>query len=339
MILKSFSYKQPGWELSGLSPLTPVTLLVARNATGKTRTVKALQKVTSFLQMKENGVNTFSAGMTFADKADDGWKMEYSFEVSEGIITKEELTVAGETLIKRNATAAEYRRGRITPPSDKLVAQTRRDKELYPEIEQLMQWAEGAATVRCSDITPFTAQILGKMSDMRAFSDLVDSLSPAEQKAVLEAAKSLGYNIADIETVELSQGMKLVRLKEESVAGELVDRQLSGGMLRALYLLCFMSAVHRGKRPGMLVIDDLGEGLDYGRSVALGKIIFQDCESNGVQLIASSNDAFLMDVVDIANWQVLRRKNSRVTTINCTTNPQLFKDFRMTGLSLSLIHI
>ena len=83
----------------------------------------------------------------------------------------------------------------------------------------------------------------------------------------------------------------------------------------------------------MLLIDDMGEGLDYRRSIDLGKMIFEDCEKNALQLIASSNDAFLMDVVDIANWQVLRRNGSKVRTINQVTHPDLFRDFRMTGLS------
>ena len=57
------------------------------------------------------------------------------------------------------------------------------------------------------------------------------------------------------------------------------------------------------------------------------------CEKEKVQLIASSNDSFLMDVVDISKWQIVRRKNSKLTVLNQTNTPELFKRFRMTGLS------
>ena len=67
MILSSFKYKENGWELTELSPLQSVNLLVARNATGKTRTIRALQNVTSFMQMKEvfMGTRTFETTLKF----------------------------------------------------------------------------------------------------------------------------------------------------------------------------------------------------------------------------------------------------------------------------------
>lgn len=333
MILQSFSYKEPDWGLANLSPLTPVTLLVARNATGKTRSVRALQNVTSFLQMKDIPNRTFTAEMEFADRTDTSWTMQYSFRVNEGVVEKETLAVCGKTLIKRTKVTAKYENEKITPPSDKLVVQIRRDRSLYPEIERLMQWTEGVTSVYCSDINPLTILGMGKSLNAYSLSDLVDLLSSSEQQTVQKYAKSLGYNISSLKTIEASRGLRLVQIKEKSVTNELVDMQLSNGMLRTLYLLCFASVIKHDKKLSMLLIDDFGEGLDYRRSVDLGKIIFDDCEKNGVQLIVSSNDAFLMDMVNIANWQVLVRKNSLVSAINPSTAPTLFKEFRMTGLS------
>lgn len=335
MILSSFGYKELGWELTELSPLKPVNLLVARNATGKTRTIRALQNVTSFMQMKDAsmGIRSFEANLKFEDAKNPDWKMDYSFKLNNGVVEKEVLVVNGVTLIKRTKATAKYETTKINPPSEKLVVQIRRDKDLYPEIEQLMLWVEGVTSVSCSDINPFTIIGTGKYINPYNFSDLVDALSPAEMKKVLTTAKGLGYNIASIKTIEATKGIRLVQLKERSISNEMVDMQLSSGMLRTLYLLCFVSVIKHNKKLSMLLIDDMGEGLDYRRSIDLGKIIFEDCAQNGLQLVASSNDAFLMDVVDIANWQVLRRKGSKVSTINQTLNPGLFRKFRMTGLS------
>ncbi len=335
MILSSFGYKEPDWELTELSPLKSANLLVARNATGKTRTIRALQNVTSFMQMKDTlwGVRTFEADLKFIDVNSADWKMDYNFKINDGIVEKELLTVNGVTLIKRNKATAKYENKIINPPSEKLVVQIRRDKDLYPEIEILMLWAEGVTSVSCSDINPLALPGMGKFINPYSFSELVEALSPTDIKKVLTTAKKLGYNIANIKTIEAMKGIRLVQIKEKSVSNEMVDMQLSSGMLRTLYLLCFVSVIKHNKKLSMLLIDDMGEGLDYRRSIDLGKIIFEDCEKNGLQLIAGSNDAFLMDVVDISNWQILRRKGSKISTINQTSNPDLFRNFRMTGLS------
>lgn len=335
MILSSFAYKEQGWELTELSHLQSVNLLVARNATGKTRTIRALQNVTSFLQMKQTFMNirSFEATLKFGKVENPNWKMDYSFKINEGVVEKEELIVNGAVLIKRTKAIAKYENKRINPPSEKLVVQIRRDNDLYPEIELLMLWAEGVTAVSCSDINPFTILGVGNLINPYNFSDLVDALSPSEMKKVLSTAKELGYNIASIKTLEATRGIRIVQLKEISISNELVDMQLSSGMLRTLYLLCFVSVIKQNKNLSLLLIDDMGEGLDYRRSTNLGKIVFDDCALNGLQLIASSNDAFLMDVVDIANWQILRRKGNKVNTINQALNPELFRKFRMTGLS------
>ena len=335
MILSSFAYKEQGWELTELSHLQSVNLLVARNATGKTRTIRALQNVTSFLQMKQTFMNirSFEATLKFGKVENPNWKMDYSFKINEGVVEKEELIVNGAVLIKRTKAIAKYENKRINPPSEKLVVQIRRDKDLYPEIELLMLWAEGVTAVSCSDINPFTILGVGNLINLYNFSDLVDALSPSEMKKVLSTAKELGYNIASIKTLEATRGIRIVQLKEISISNELVDMQLSSGMLRTLYLLCFVSIIKHNKNLSLLLIDDMGEGLDYRRSTNLGKIVFDDCALNGLQLVASSNDAFLMDVVDIANWQILRRKGNKVNTINQALNPELFRKFRMTGLS------
>ena len=236
MILSSFGYKEQGWELAELSHLQSVNLLVARNATCKTRTIRALQNVTSFMQMKISFMNihSFEATLKFVEVENPDWNMDYSFKINEGVVEKEELIVNGAVLIKRTKAIAKYENQRINPPSEKLVVQIRRDKDLYPEIEQLMLWAEGIAAVSCSDINPLTILGLGNFINPYKFSELVDALSPNDKKRVLSTAKELGYNIASIKTLEATKGVRIVQIKEKSISNELVDMQLSSGMLRTL---------------------------------------------------------------------------------------------------------
>ena len=161
----------------------------------------------------------------------------------------------------------------------------------------------------------------------------MDSLDSDDKNRVLKNASRLDYNITSISTLKASETVKLVNVKEKLVSEDIFDMQLSSGMLRTLYLLCYMEYIKKNSKVSLLLIDDMSEGLDYSRSTCLGRMIFEDCHQNGLQVIASSNDAFLMDVVDISNWQILRRVGSKVTSINQYTNPDLFRKFKMTGLS------
>ena len=332
-MLTYFNYKEKGWELQDFAPLKTVTLAVGRNATGKSKMIKAIQNTTAFMQMKDNSLanKSFDVSMEIFF-SDAEMTLKYGFKVNEGLVEKEQLIVNGKEFIKRSKNNAKYKGVKINPPSEKLVVQIRRDRELFPEIERLMLWAEGITSVSCSDINPFTITIPGRLFSPLTFSEVVDSLTNAEKKEVLNTARELGYDITEMTTIA-NADFKLVQVKERDVSKKMIDLQLSSGMLRTIYLLCFMQIIKHNKKISLLLIDDLGEGLDYRRSIQLGKLIFEDCAKNNLQLIASSNDAFLMDAVDIGNWQILRRNNGKVSVINQTNNPELFRKFRITGLS------
>ena len=152
---------------------------------------------------------------------------------------------------------------------------------------------------------------------------------------VIGEAKELGYQILEISSIEPNSELKLVSIKEKGLKEEILDLHLSNGMIRVLYLLCYLVYVRKTKKCSMLLIDDLGEGLDYSRTVRLGKKLFEFCENEDVQLIASSNDTMLMDVIDVSKWQILQREQGFLCSINQDNNPKLFNDFRLTGLSNS----
>jgi len=337
MILSSFSYKTTGWELTEMNALKLTNLLVGKNASGKTRTIRALQNVTNFLQMKSIfwSETSFKTKMTFIDSLIEGWKMFYSFEISNGKVTAEQMTVNGNVLIKRDAVRTMFLGETINPPTDKLVVQVRRDRDAYPDVEALMEWAEGVITVSCSNINPYTVNLGNAINSINPlpFSALVDALTKDEKKKAIENARRLGYEVVDMTSVKAPGEMKFVAVNERYLKDSLLDFQLSSGMMRVLYIVCFLEYVKRIDRHSLLLIDDLGEGLDYNRAALLGKKVFETCENEHMQMIASSNDSFMMDVVDISKWQIVRRNNSKLSVLNQTNTPMLFEQFRMTGLS------
>lgn len=336
MILSSFKYSTASWTLSEVSPLQFSTLLVGCNATGKTRTIKALQNVTSFMQSQRLLFNDerFEAKLVFSEPQTPKWVMEYELSVSPERILLERLVVDGSVLIERTQASATYRGMSINPPEGKLVVQTRRDSKDYPEIEKLMSWVEGVVYVSFSDINPYTivSPKVGWINPI-PFSQIVESLNNEDKEIVFKQARQLDYGISEMSTYEVAQDVKFVVVREQYMSKGIVDVQLSSGMLRVLYLLCFMAYLTHSDKLSLLLIDDLSEGLDYSRATQLGKLVFEYCEKDRLQLIASSNDAFLMDVVDVSNWQILRRNREKVSSINQATHPDLFLRFKMTGLS------
>lgn len=335
MKLLSFRYKESGWELQELAPLKHQTLLVARNAAGKTRTIKAIVNVAYFLQMKEvlMGSRTFEAELIFSSQDSRSGNFQYALKINDGVIERESLIVNDEVYIDRSKDEAMYLSTKINPPKDRLVVQVRRDQELYPDIEKLMSWAEGVTYVSTSHINPLTIIGDGKFIGPYSFSELVEALSISDKESVISRARLLGYDIEDLKTFEPIQNIHMVQIKERDIEGEMVDMRLSSGMIRVLYLLCLVAVIQHNNNISMLLIDDLGEGLDYRRAIDLGEIIFNDCKEHCLQLIASSNDAFLLDVIDLDNWQILRRNKCVISAINKSNSAGLFHKFQLTGLS------
>ena len=93
MLLASFSYKTSGWELTEMNALELTNLLVGKNAAGKTRTIRALQNVTSYMRTEsflfQEGF--FKAKMQFTNPEDASWGLSYLFEIEKGDVKAEQL--------------------------------------------------------------------------------------------------------------------------------------------------------------------------------------------------------------------------------------------------------
>lgn len=319
-----------------MTALKKTNLIVGRNASGKTRTINALENVTSFMQLKNSRTikdSNFRTTLSFANPEDEEWDMVYTFEIDNKKVIYEQFTVCGKVMVERDAKNGVLMGEAINPPVDKLTVQVRRDRGVYPDIETLMEWAESVTVISCSNLNPFTS--IGGLPDIinpLSLSDLVENLSHEERKDIINAANELGYELNDIDIQSVAD-IKLICVKERYIPDPIPSLQLSSGMLRVIYLLCFLKYMKHDRKYRLLLIDDLGEGLDYKRATLLGRIVFKECEKEHIQLIASSNDSFLMDVVDISNWQILRRDKTKITTLNEENCGKMFDHFRMTGLS------
>lgn len=337
MQLVQFEYVDRGWSLFPIR-FQPVNLLVGKNAVGKSKLIKGLSNAVQYiLQTADNNNAPFGVSFDFLS-GDEHFYYQFAYvdgKVSTEKLLRETQSDSVEILLERDKEGTFLHGESINPPDDKLVLHVRRDTVQYPYFEKIVSWAETVCGHRFNEMD--YAGDYGTYSNISKFDsnlfDIVNSL-PAEAMArIVSQANDLDYPITSIVPFEYGDKLKVVLFHEKTVKQELMYFQLSKGMFRALYLLIYMEYLASIKKPSMLLVDDLCEGLDYDRSTRLGKLVFSFCLQHNIQLIASSNDSFLMDVVDLKYWNILRRNGSVVDGINHTTHPELFDDFGFTGLS------
>lgn len=104
-------------------------------------------------------------------------------------------------------------------------------------------------------------------------------------------------------------------------------------MYRSLFLLIFLHHLIETEKAGMIIIDDLCEGLDYDRATKLGKLIFSKMHDSKIQFIATSNDYFLMNAVDVKSWNIIYREDNVIKVNNYCNSKEKFDNFRLSGLN------
>ena len=331
MILSEFSYRQAsGWQLDKLL-LSHQNLVVGMNAVGKSRTVSALGKVARFIKGDiDASADDFSCSLVLKNSS----CLEYSFEVSEGNINAEILKKDGKPIIRRETYAAQMYGEAFNPPANKLVIQVRRDTMRYPEIEEIIQWAEHAKVFIFSNITTSpSSQSPYAISNEPLLTVMYEKISETKREQMLGFMREMGYKIDRIIEYERDNGTKMLHIYENGVDVPMTPFDLSNGMFRVFCVLLYMIYCSTLTDARCFVIDDMGEGLDYMRSTRLGRIMFHYCEENRMQLIVTSNDSFLMDSINLQYWNILQRKGNSVYSLNQKNCPELFDKFARTGLS------
>lgn len=337
--LLEFHHIANTWEINPIK-FQDVNLLVGKNAVGKSKTIDALSNAVSYLLQTKELDKYSQYGFNLIFQIDDEW-VNYAFAFRFGLITKEILRKRriGETdeeiLLNRDENQTVLHSESINPPADKLTLHVRRDTLQYPYFEKIMQWAENVCGHRFNELDSagdYSTRASILQFD-RNLQEMVKELSSEAKDHIIEQANKVGYPIEKIDLFEPASDLKVVIFQEKNIPYGLTYFNLSKGMFRTLYLLIYIEYLAAMKKPTLLLVDDLCEGLDYDRSIQLGRLLFEFCLENQIQLIASSNDSFLMDVVDLRYWTILQREGNIVNAINILSHPQLFEDFQFTGLN------
>lgn len=336
MIIKSFEYREYKWDLDSV-PFDNLNLIVGKNAVGKSKTLKSLIQVARFIKGDTNSIATyFGYKCKLVFKLDDaGEEMEFSYSVGQNsVIESEYLKKGDDIIIKRNNSEAWIRDNSLNPPTNKLCVQSQRDTTKYPEFEMIMTWAEQIKGFSFSGLSSSHSEDIPSMlNESIDISELYEHIDKGKMDFVKDKMHELNYDIEKIDFIRISDRYKIVTLNEKGVKIPLLSHTMSNGMLRVFYIFSYLTYLSSEAGAKTLLIDDLGEGLDYSRSKKLSKIIFDYCEKKGIQLIVTTNDSFLMNAVDLKYWIILYRDKEHVTAISEKTYPDMFSKFKRMGLN------
>lgn len=349
MKLKTLSYSEHTntdsenpWKINGLSFTENFNLLVGKNATGKTRVISLTHNLAKILNLETPLLNGHW-NILFSDNGNES--ISYELEIANKKVVKEIISLGKKVVLHRNTGTKIYSMTQkkdvsIDPPKDKLVMHIRRDEKEYPYFEKIISWAKQTRGYRFADTSPNAVEVpddITKLVGLNAVPSIVDSIKPEILKMTIRDFNTIGFSIESVKA-DIDPGLppmyKVLFMKEKDITHPIKQRGISQGMFRALALLTIVNHfLDVGKDMPTFLVDDLGEGLDYERATKLTKLIHDKVQGKKVQFIATTNDSFLMNVVDISCWNILLRDAGNVSAYNYDNSKELFDEFKLTGLS------
>lgn len=345
------------WTLENLA-LGPRNLMVGKNASGKSRTLNVISCLARLLfgQVRPNNVGSASYNCQFSH-SDQVWN--YLLNIHNAVVVSEQLYVNGNLVLDRGEGGegqifAEAIDGgqmvRFQAPITEIAAVVRRDEIQHSFLEPLYDWA---AHVRHFQFgTPLGRDHLalftpdGPPPDDRDGNQVVGIFRNAEREfgpdfvpRVIADMERLGYYISNIclgtpHSIRI-QGPELLGLcvQERDLPGLTDQPSMSQGMFRVLSLLIQLNYFELRNAAACILVDDIGEGLDFDRSCLLIRLLREKATNSGIQLILSSNDRFIMNEVPLDEWSVIRRSGNHVRIRNYSNASSVFEEFKFTGLS------
>jgi predicted ATPase len=364
MILKTFNYVEfkgtpISWSLDGLI-LEDINLLVGKNATGKTNTLTKIAWLGDMLAGRKPQLLT-SGNYDVEFKDDGDVKYHYKLNLSWQKIEYEELFINGEQKFLRGKDG----KGQISTTQFKekmdfqlspnqLVVTSKRDAIQHPFLEELVQWAEGqrfyAFSTNMGNDTVFSIYDPNNVDpcDMNSAIGLYfkgeREFSNKFKENIIKSMGRIGYELSDIGITPIPGSFPLIadtdntkglilHIKEKNSDVQIPHPCMSQGMFRALSLIIQITYNTLNHLSTTILIDDIGEGLDFERSSSIIGLIMMVAEEGRVQVIMSTNDRFVMNNVPLKHWQIIQRNGGVCEVFNYHNSPEKFDEFQYMGLN------
>jgi energy-coupling factor transporter ATP-binding protein EcfA2 len=370
MQLKKIEYKQyegdkREWTLEPAS-FGQINLIVGKNASGKTRILNVMVGLARLIAGKQQVLfETGDFKVTLVTP--NGKSFVYEVSMQNNLVNREYLRCGDNKYLTREGTGP----GKIkTEPKGEMVdfqikpnqlaIFSKRDSLQYPFLEEIAAWAEG--TEHYEFATLFGPNAIGNPGVLVSMDKIIDSektlsrnfeqreilqllvaaainkFGDSFKKSILADMNKVGYDLEDmgvglLSDIKISPPPIGIWVKESDLHCNTEQNQMSFGMFRALSAVIRMNLSQFTSSPSAVFLDDVGEGLDFERSVGLIKTLIEKAEKGGFQLFMTSNDRFVMNEVPLKYWTVIIRMGSLVKVKNYENSRDEFNKFEKLGLN------
>lgn len=360
MKIKNFSYfenkdKPNYWEVSETS-FADINLVVGKNATGKSRLINVIRALSDILSGR---IETFSSGTFQLTLEVNESIYEYHVSFIESGIEREFLKVDNVSMFERNSSGDgailfEELGNHINfkVPHKMLVAVSKRDDIQHSFLGKLNEWALSVAAYNFGSEFGHK-NLLGNLEiDHQSNLQMGDSanlisvyaagfkkFSHPFDEAIINDMRKMGYEINDVGACNIQDIQSFpfaaftIYVTEDELGFKNPQAQLSQGMYRALALAIHLNYCSFSKSSQLILIDDIGEGLDYERATSIIGLLMERSRSDGIQLIMTSNDRFVMNKVPLEYWSVMQRSAGVVKVYNYENSKEKFDSFKYVGLN------
>lgn len=297
MIISSIAYsefigKDKEWILHDF-PLQSINLLVGKNASGKSRLLSVIAGLANLISGQQREM--FSSG-TYDVKltGNDGDIYRYTLSLSEKRVVSELLERNEKTIFSRDEEGVgtifaekEKRFFDFSIPQNVLAINTKRDKIQHPFLDEIFSWAStlkfyqfansfgkdihvSIPNLISADAREDRDLEVGKIQEI--YSQGFAKFGDAFDESILKDFAALGYECEDVglQPLDIDQlkGLPLATLfvKEKDIPIKTLQIFMSQGMFRALALVIELNYLTSLGESRTVLVDDVGEGLDFERS-------------------------------------------------------------------------
>ncbi len=342
-----------------------INLMVGKNATGKTKTLEVVRDLADLLagddELSEMRYPTGDYQVQFSNSQHS--TILYTLQFRETNVFSESLLIDGKVLLKRgeNGIGELYHKAmeqevKFQVPNDQIVAFLRRgDNVQHPFLDDLYQWGKSLNYYQFGGYLGKNqlARIINPKEDFNLKNSSMAIPAFEKGKAefgerfldmIKEDMKTIDYEIEEVGTGPLKAMVRRITafgkempmglsVKEHDLNGRTDQAELSQGMFRALSLIIQLNYSLLAKATSGILIDDIGEGLDYERSKRLIDLLIRKAEESSVQIFMTTKDRFVMNKIPLAYWSVITREKQRSLFYNYRNAKDVFDEFQYTGLN------
>ena len=329
MILKALKYKSKNWSIFSGSEnkevvaFENINLFVGRNASGKTRLIETLRWISDLLDPESHIEDVAVIDTHFEIIFNDEQNIiEYTLNFDrEASITDENLSINNDIKLQRRKKKLFYEGiGQNLPfeINDRFLGISRRDNLQQPFFEVLHNWGKNLAHYSFGGNM---GKGQHKMNDWEntdkvnfknfnkvnvIFNKGTGQFGGEFIRNIICDMKHIDYSL-DIVLLDTASTYLFLKVKETDLETFTYFEQMSQGMARAFSLIVQLNYSLMAKIPSCILIDDIGEGLDYDRSKKLIELIIEKAEGSNIQVFMTTNDRFVMNSVPLKYWSVIHR--------------------------------